>query len=791
MSGNIYNNILVPELTNSEYGKNLEEQFENINSNFQKLANYDFHKGRDAEGVLSVSIDLNFYNTFIKNGCEIKSVDDIYSILYGNGIRLTAKDNKNNYKDFPENLNITQSYIIRKVMNDDLAKEIVEVWKTEFTNPEIIDGVIHTSNDLIFSVTLSDESTTIIDVLKSYLLGVGPYVYMDEDFYNKQKNDYLDENKIDNTGIYISPNNSIIGVTNEDILKYFPYINFTHIKSFPTIYFNGEKFCWQFGNHKTNLPCQGPQGKDGADGEILIVKVDTNSNDTNDITKTVKSIYSNIPDKESSHWLAPKDWLIENKKIDDLNWFNSKTCIVITQQTEDNTENESSESNIGIVSSSYWISQLYVNDDNEVNVNLTDDTKITQSVSEDWFLETMKGLNKIENNRPAGINKGLFIPYEHDKDLYGHMLYGETNEEKPNTSDRKALHLSPIAVSKNMGFPNNESIDESATFTIDYNNTTINGNLKVNEIEAESLTTTGNTTINGNLKANEIEAESLTTTGGVTINGDLNTKAIEAESLTTTGDTTIGGKLKVNEIERNSGNAVNISNISSENIITDFFSITNGTAGQLLMANGEITKNNPIKVDLGNQSIDCSYNSNYNQIYIPLKGLFKTSYITIERPNNDESSLCFHKTLLSSVSFEKYMYNNAWPGGYQYVNNNDKILIYAKTNGLITQVDIQFSFQNNGDGLRYKKNNNYNATWHAGSDGVELDKTLLAKFKCRGLSLPMTSTHNALGSTSGLIVMLNNIGNGYIGIYVSNARDAHDSIHLNGYHNFTFINEIQ
>ena len=62
--------IKVPSLLDSSYGDNLEEQFKNINSNFNTLANGSFVKGDDAPDIKTYIIDLNPVQVVADNSDE-------------------------------------------------------------------------------------------------------------------------------------------------------------------------------------------------------------------------------------------------------------------------------------------------------------------------------------------------------------------------------------------------------------------------------------------------------------------------------------------------------------------------------------------------------------------------------------------------------------------------------------------------------------------------------------------------------------------------------------------------
>lgn len=70
--------ITVPALTSVEYGKNLNEQFDNINKNFNTLANYEYIKGQDGKSI-------NVQNVKLSDNSAIKTLIENAITEYAGG----------------------------------------------------------------------------------------------------------------------------------------------------------------------------------------------------------------------------------------------------------------------------------------------------------------------------------------------------------------------------------------------------------------------------------------------------------------------------------------------------------------------------------------------------------------------------------------------------------------------------------------------------------------------------------------------------------------------------------
>ena len=592
-----YKSIQYPDLTSSGYGKGVNEMFNNINSNFEKLANYDFHKGDDGKSVKNVTISLEGYVPFkvSTNPFKVstnpleeneKILNNIYTelcyfgLLYSTGNAGSITD-KFAYTD----MGIGKITLVVTDLNDVEKSNIVELYKnyviTENADPtEGRDGGLK-------------------DLLKHHILYIFPYMYFDKNIYNDANSNM--KNMVDYSGIYQYAY-ELDYAQYELERRWFLKGIFEPAGSFPTIYYddNVKSFCWKFGEIETGVPAQGLPGKNGESGMFALVKIDENA----DLTKNVN------PVKISSIYLNG-----EYKKLDgieDLYKYNGVNCIAVPP---------------GSSVKYYWLTQM-VKNGNEYYVNIGDNNKIAFDTNILTFYDWMKSINTKTNEN--GIDswskvKGLFVPYD-DANTKAHMLYGKWEQKGDNWDDkRNELHLSPVNLDNGQPSDNN---DNSVSFVVDYD-TTIDGTLNVanisngeNPVSIKALNVIGNTTIYGTLNV-----ESDTTLGG-TLNVDVITPS--NDSLVVNGNLScneINGNLKIEKrvisYEKLNISGVlykigNIINVQLKMILASFddyfYGLNGGIVETLISEGGVVLKEEEID---GIPSIIDGINTQEDWCYVP------------------------------------------------------------------------------------------------------------------------------------------------------------------------------
>ena len=579
-----YKTIKSPDLTSSGYGKGVNEMFDNINSNFEKLANYDFHKGDDGKSVKNVTISLEGYVPFkvSTNSLEEneKILNNIYTelcyfgLLYSTGNAGSITD-KFAYTD----MGIGKITLVVTDLNDVEKSNIVELYKnyviTENADPtEGGDGGLK-------------------DLLKHHILYIFPYMYFDKNIYNDANSNM--KNMVDYSGIYQYAY-ELDYAQYELERRWFLKGIFEPAGSFPTIYYddNVKSFCWKFGEIETGVPAQGLPGKNGESGMFALVKIDENA----DLTKKVN------PVKISSIYLNGSWSNLGEDNSGSLDKYVGVNCIAVPP---------------GDSIDQYWLTQIFKDeDDNEYYVNIGDNNKIAFVTDISTFYNWMKSINT--KNKV----KGLFVPYD-DANTKAHMLYGKWEQKGDNWDDkRNELHLSPVNLDNDQPSDNN---DNSVSFVVDYD-TTIDGTLNVanisngeNPVSIKALNVIGNTTIYGTLNV-----ESDATLGG-TLNVDVITPS--NDSLVVNGNLSCGeinGNLKIKKINilykdlnisgvlYKIGNIINVQLKMSLAALGDYFyGLNGGIVEGLISENGVALKD---KIDGINTQEDWCY---VPYIYPPYK----------------------------------------------------------------------------------------------------------------------------------------------------------------------------
>ena len=537
-----YKSIQYSDLTSSGYGKGVNEMVNNINSNFEKLANYDFHKGAPGQNIKAITIKL-----------DETSTDDFENILKNMCVKGFKKslgifDIVDNVK--PLDLNIDIPIIpnrpSRPINYFDGLKCIVIINEFSDNEKDEFIGEYKTAGWFRDDLLVSGNVEEFINKWKSKLIGVLPFIYLDKNIYSKNVDfTNLSKSIIDQSGFYKSAEISGKNTTGQITLAEFPYFKFEKDASFPTIYYddNAKSFCWKFGEIETGVPAQGLPGKNGESGMFALVKINENTNpDENTNPAKITSIYLN------GSWSN-----LGEDNSGSLDKYIGVNCIAVPP---------------GDSIDQYWLTQIFKSEGGYY-VKIDDNNKIAFVTDISTFYNWMKSINtKTSENGTDSWNKvkGLFVPYD-DANTKAHMLYGKWGQNGDNWDDkRNELHLSPVNLDNGQPSDNN---DNSVSFVVDYD-TTIDGTLNV----------TGDTTIDGTLNVenisngeNPVSIKALNATGDTTIGGTLNVENISngenpvsIKALNVTGDTTIDGTLNVNAITPSNDSLVVNGNLSCNEI---------------------------------------------------------------------------------------------------------------------------------------------------------------------------------------------------------------------------------
>lgn len=273
--------IEAPELSDASYGESIKDRFDKINDNFNKIANSGFLRGVQGESIKVEKILLNdsdeegrkWLNAIKSKMNELYSTE-LLSPIIRNNIQINWYD---------------------KIIN-----KYIYVYSTVIEN--------------------EDDSSEFVSML--------PFTVKDARYYF---NDYLsDEYK----ALYenIEDVSCVVGFNGEKDKSNNPIIEL--INTMPTIYFDAvsKSFCWKVWGTLTGLIANGPQGKDGENGDLIIcIRGDKSDGNNYNITH----ILSNG----------------EQYEVSDKNYFqyNGKPAIILPNTTETNI-------------AGFWVSNLNIKD---------------------------------------------------------------------------------------------------------------------------------------------------------------------------------------------------------------------------------------------------------------------------------------------------------------------------------------------------------------------------------------------------------------------------------------------
>ena len=140
--------IIAPNLTDSNYGENINEVFNNINENFTLLSNIDLYKGEQGDSINIVNINMskdgdpdsiNYKLYESLKTALTNQFDSLSELITSNGRKISWDYNINNY-------NVTISTIKNSITN--VEKYLGSVTPTLFFDHRFDSRIIDSQNDL-------------------------------------------------------------------------------------------------------------------------------------------------------------------------------------------------------------------------------------------------------------------------------------------------------------------------------------------------------------------------------------------------------------------------------------------------------------------------------------------------------------------------------------------------------------------------------------------------------------------------------------------------------------------
>lgn len=216
-------------LLNPNFGNGLEEQFENIDANFKKIASAEYLRGRSGTTTHCFTIKLN------------RDDNGDTGIWY-----------KNN-DEAGQSVSVTPTNILNKL--EQAVGQTIEPTIDEQGNVNYPELILFVEDDN------QGHKRTVSSM---------PFIYHDPELVDLLNNkDYQGQDFQDNSGIFL-----------------FDGDDFEKATSYPTLYYNKEigEFCWIINGTETELVARGPQGTPGQNGMCLVVQIEVMlDNNTNSL----------------------------------------------------------------------------------------------------------------------------------------------------------------------------------------------------------------------------------------------------------------------------------------------------------------------------------------------------------------------------------------------------------------------------------------------------------------------------------------------------------------------------
>lgn len=315
--------IQAPQLGDVNFGQNMADQFNNINDNFLKIASAEFLKGDSGADISIVSYDLQS-NESISKEVEL--------------ILRAGHTNENELKE-------------------------VNGYKWE-------DGIVGT-----IYLVYSDKLGPIQRVnWKDNLIGSLPYTYLDPRFNTTL---ILDDNGDNYKDAYDL--SCILNWSNGEFQK---------LDAWPTLYFDEDKFqfCWRIHGEKSGLVAQGPQGRDGKSGNMLVVRTSNiEASSGGEVLRNLYIITHYLPDL--TNFENPDvEWVEFDKTTVSKLGYDPTGCTAIVFQYDEEGNS---------INDRYWIATIsgrFIDNEDKYVVSLSDYNKITTELSKDLLYSTLATL---------------------------------------------------------------------------------------------------------------------------------------------------------------------------------------------------------------------------------------------------------------------------------------------------------------------------------------------------------------------------------------------------------------
>lgn len=439
--------IKAPSLTSTKYGKDIREQFENIDENFRRVSNHDYVEGKSGANINVTDLPLYENGQFTELGLTL--LNDL------------TKNNVN------WNTTLTWDYNTWINQGPDLGidnKFFPVIYTDEVGTEHMIcfyDYLFQNSNITIF-YTLVDVEQEDIDSNRHYICSPQVYTFLDQRYANVEELGGINEA-------------NFYGLEDTSCLLTLKYTNndptFNRVNLFPTLYYESTdivssddsddvvregSFKWKIYGNKTGIRAQGPKGDNGSSMSLWIVQtVDTDdpnyvapySPNPNIVPISKIAILNSTIGSSEAGWR----WKDISDLTPDQIPSTGDACLVLTNITNDSDDSDDNTIADAFVSPAFVVSGLVcvtVNQKNSINGNSALNSLLNQ-------------LNQVKEGNLLG---GLFIPYSDN--LGAHFLYHE------NQDSNHVLHLQSQVPSSgttlDVSEPANNDYDDNSKLDIKY-----------------------------------------------------------------------------------------------------------------------------------------------------------------------------------------------------------------------------------------------------------------------------------------------------------------------------------
>ena len=390
--------IVAPTLSDVKYAENLNQVFDNINDNFEKLAVHDFIKGEPGTSITIVEEPV-----FV--------LDDNDQIIYdGDQPRLTVIGEQ--LKDYLRNLWEKDTKFGENIYNADHTQVIATIWDN-FN--------VSTNTIKIIYTTKLENGNVVLDTPISSLY----YTFFDGRFVNK-KIDYIAQTPELATQLVDQKDYSCIVVFNNSN-GVFTFDVLTN--SFPTVYYDEEiGLCWKIHGLESGIPVQGVKGKDGKNAILHVVKCESVTNDGN--SSIHKGVISDI-------YVVNDGFIPVSDDSIDIDDYDKASVLVLTP-ISDNTNGNG-----------FYFGQAYIDENSILCAECNTETAITNGIEVEHIISALKNIKL--NGTTLDTMHGLFLPIKDEYESNGktvqpvHLLTSTafTNAEGQNISNTDVI-FTPI-----------------------------------------------------------------------------------------------------------------------------------------------------------------------------------------------------------------------------------------------------------------------------------------------------------------------------------------------------------